>query len=226
MSVGGFRSPCNSDVSNDGDIANLNDVQSPPGSPRSACSLGCNSRAGSPIPARTHVSPAGGRSSFWTTSSPHSTMDSDSESPPAAVSHTSSESTWVAEGSGRHDSTCKVKFLVECEETDPGQRVYVAGCPSSLGAWNSSNAVPLSPEHFPMWTSNAVELPAGQIEFKLVIGHWADPGVGVRWEGGHNRSFNFEAGEATLTCTWGKAGAELRCVSTSAAAEAELTRPL
>jgi Ca-activated chloride channel family protein len=53
MSVAGFRSGCDSDCSDSGDIANLNDVQSPPSSPRSVRSSE-GSIIGSPRPALTH----------------------------------------------------------------------------------------------------------------------------------------------------------------------------
>lgn len=77
-----------------------------------------------------------------------------------------------------------VIFHVNCGVTRPGECVFVTGSHPSLGSWTPANAVKLTTgaEEFPMWTSAAVSLSAGEsLEYKFLV-QKADCSGAARWE--------------------------------------------
>eukprot|EP00419_Tripos_fusus_P069261 CAMPEP_0172886638 /NCGR_PEP_ID=MMETSP1075-20121228/131584_1 /TAXON_ID=2916 /ORGANISM="Ceratium fusus, Strain PA161109" /LENGTH=622 /DNA_ID=CAMNT_0013740165 /DNA_START=374 /DNA_END=2239 /DNA_ORIENTATION=+ len=82
-----------------------------------------------------------------------------------------------------------VRFVASCTDTKPGEELKAAGSASPLGAWDaeaSSVVLRTTPEEFPLWRSDWVHLPQGQLgcEFKYVI---CRPGGRQSWEAGANR---------------------------------------
>jgi len=80
---------------------------------------------------------------------------------------------------------CKGK----CDNTRPGESLFVVGSLPEMGAWNPEKAVPCTTtaDEFPLWTSEAIpaSLSATEVEFKFII-----RGNGkVRWEDGANHKF-------------------------------------
>lgn len=106
------------------------------------------------------------------------------------------------------NSNVNVRFSVTCEETQPGEAVFVAGSAAGVGSWNLSNAVKCTTNAatFPVWVSDQVSLPAGsKLEFKLVVGSESNRNS-CRWEGGDNRVSQLpgskEGQVVTLSCSW------------------------
>lgn len=100
----------------------------------------------------------------------------------------------IVSGNGGGCSSVATTFNVEAT-TFWGQNVYVVGNVAELGSWNTSNAVLLSPDNYPIW-SGTVNLPAEtSIEFKYV----KIDGGNVVWESGSNRQLTTGCGGSTTT---------------------------
>lgn len=99
----------------------------------------------------------------------------------------------------------QVTFRVRCQNTQPGEKVYVVGNGTKLGAWSPDSALMLStgPQEFPTWSA-AVTVPEGKLEYKFIVKR-DDKKAPVRWEGVEgNRQLCVE-GDSPLEvfATWG-----------------------
>lgn len=99
----------------------------------------------------------------------------------------------------------QVTFRVRCQNTQPGEKVYVVGSGTKLGAWSPDSALMLStgPQEFPTWSA-AVTVPEGTLEYKFIVKR-DDKKAPVRWEGVEgNRQLCVE-GDSPLEvfATWG-----------------------
>ncbi|MET9911733.1 carbohydrate-binding module family 20 domain-containing protein [Streptomyces sp. NPDC006476] len=74
----------------------------------------------------------------------------------------------------------------ETATTDWGTNVYVVGSLASLGAWNTSDAIPLSSESYPTWSKLVIVPKSTAFTYKYVK---KDGSGNVTWESGTNRSF-------------------------------------
>lgn len=82
-------------------------------------------------------------------------------------------------------------FAVSCDETQPGDTVYLIGSDPALGAWAPERAVPMatSSEMWPVWVANVRLARGAHVEWKLLI---RGPS-GDRWETGiANRELDAE----------------------------------
>jgi isoamylase len=104
-------------------------------------------------------------------------------------------------------SSVEAIFEVTCQETVPGEGVFVVGSSPALGAWNPAKGLLLTTtaEAFPVWSSKAVSVDAAA-EFKVVVQNVERRG-GARWEGGDNKRLQAAgvdgAGPCRLACGWG-----------------------
>lgn len=99
----------------------------------------------------------------------------------------------------------QVTFRVRCQNTQPGEKVYVVGSGTKLGAWSPDSALMLStgPQEFPTWSA-AVTVPEATLEYKFIVKR-DDKKAPVRWEGVEgNRQLCVE-GDSPLEvfATWG-----------------------
>lgn len=90
-----------------------------------------------------------------------------------------------------------VTFSCEQGNTWYGQSVYVVGNLNQLGGWDPANAVIMSPENYPTWTTE-IMLPANtSVEWKCLKRDENDPNNGVQWQAGGNNSFNSGTNNST-----------------------------
>lgn len=65
-----------------------------------------------------------------------------------------------------------------------GESVWLVGSDPALGAWDLSNAVPMDPSDYPVWSAGVELVGDGPVEFKLVK---ADGQGNVTWQSGPNQ---------------------------------------
>jgi alpha-amylase len=88
----------------------------------------------------------------------------------------------------------------ENRTTASGQNVYVVGSISTLGFWDPSSAIPLSPAGYPVWSTTLSISPNTSFAYKYIV---KDGSGNVTWESGANRGFTTGAsGAVTLNDTW------------------------
>lgn len=90
-----------------------------------------------------------------------------------------------------------VYFTCNNGYTVTGQDVYVVGNINQLGAWNTANAVKLSPVNYPSWSDSIGNLPSNtQVQWKCI----KKQGTTVVWQGGANNVFTTPlSGSTTAT---------------------------
>lgn len=90
-----------------------------------------------------------------------------------------------------------VYFTCHNGYTVTGQDVYVVGNINELGAWNTANAVKLSPVNYPSWSDSIANLPSNtQVQWKCI----KKQGTTVVWQGGANNVFTTPlSGSTTAT---------------------------
>jgi len=105
----------------------------------------------------------------------------------------------VGASSGGVPVTSGVSFAVNAT-TVTGQNIYVVGNSAVIGNWDTSKAVKLSANSYPVWKVS-VALPAGTtFQYKYIR---KDASGAVTWESGANRSATVPAnGVLTLSDTW------------------------
>ncbi|HEX4817623.1 MAG TPA: carbohydrate-binding module family 20 domain-containing protein [Nonomuraea sp.] len=80
-----------------------------------------------------------------------------------------------------------------------GTNVHVVGSIPALKSWDATQAIPLSPAAYPVW-STTVTLPANtSFAYKFIK---KDGSGNVTWESGADRTYTTGAGPATITTTW------------------------
>jgi phosphoglucan,water dikinase len=87
-----------------------------------------------------------------------------------------------------------MNFITSCDETKPGEDVYVTGDINSLGNWEPNRAIKLGTDRqsFPIWKSKPQEIECvkEKLEYKYLI---KSNGNHVRWENlGSNRVINIK----------------------------------
>lgn len=86
----------------------------------------------------------------------------------------------------------RVNFVINCPQTQPGDRVVIVGADPALGAWDPARGIGLNTNEslFPVW-SGKVALPRGaRHEWKVVI---VGASGEARWELGANRILTTDA---------------------------------
>jgi len=86
-----------------------------------------------------------------------------------------------------HDIRPMYRFQIDCH-THWGEEVCIVGASASLGRWDVNKAVPLKPEHYPLWKSSVIDIDDGvpetdRVEYKYL----KRSAQGVQWEQGNNR---------------------------------------
>eukprot|EP00928_Gymnodinium_smaydae_P017576 TRINITY_DN1671_c0_g1_i1.p1 TRINITY_DN1671_c0_g1~~TRINITY_DN1671_c0_g1_i1.p1 ORF type:complete len:755 (-),score=120.71 TRINITY_DN1671_c0_g1_i1:268-2532(-) len=107
-----------------------------------------------------------------------------------------------------------LKFQVSCQETRPGEAVFVTGGLGALGDWSPKMALPLltTSSTFPLWSSDPIQVPPGtEVSYKYIIMK-EDRAGQPRWEDGElkgNREVTSERKTLlTVKSTWGKKAVE------------------
>ena len=95
-----------------------------------------------------------------------------------------SYSVWVEQTQPANDNV-NVTFSCANSYTVMGQDVYAVGSTAELGNWNASNAVKLSPTHYPTWTATVSLSANTNIQWKCI----KKQGSEIQWQSGGNNSF-------------------------------------
>ncbi|MFC4069261.1 carbohydrate-binding module family 20 domain-containing protein [Actinoplanes subglobosus] len=116
-----------------------------------------------------------------------------------AVSTGSAAITYTNSWNVANASATAVTFN-ETATTTTGTNVYVVGSIDALGAWNTTNAIPLSSANYPTWSKPVVVPQSTTFSYKYIK---KDASGNVTWESGSNRSYTTgTAATYTVSDTW------------------------
>jgi hypothetical protein len=89
-------------------------------------------------------------------------------------------------------SNLKLKFEIECKETQLGEELFIIGNSKELGNWNVNNSQKLITDSskFPLWESNEINFKKkNPLEYKYIIKNSSN----VKWENfPENRILNLQ----------------------------------
>jgi alpha-amylase len=116
-----------------------------------------------------------------------------------AVSTGSAAVTYTNSWNVANASATAVTFAATATTTT-GTDVYVVGSIDALGAWNTGNAIPLSPASYPTWSRPVIVPQSTTFAYKYIK---KDSSGNVTWESGGNRSYTTGTAAAyTVSDTW------------------------
>ena len=96
-------------------------------------------------------------------------------------------------------SETSIQFQVECNETKPGDNVYVVGGSNELGNWKAENSQKMKTDsnRFPLWESEPIPFQSkSQLEYKYIIKNSSN---NVKWENFKgNRTLDLSSLENTI----------------------------
>ncbi|KAI0246821.1 glycoside hydrolase [Lactifluus subvellereus] len=88
----------------------------------------------------------------------------------------------------------------ESATTTPGENIFVVGSLPQLGTWNSSNAIPLDPVHYPVWGATVYLPPHTTFEFRFIR---KESDGNIVWESNPNRQDTTpSSGVQSIVTSW------------------------
>lgn len=88
------------------------------------------------------------------------------------------------------EALTEVEFNCENGYTHIGQSVYVVGNTPQLGEWDTSKAMLLNPEQYPLWSGSVMVEQDSDIEWKCIKRDEVDVNTDPEWQSGDNNIFN------------------------------------
>lgn len=89
-----------------------------------------------------------------------------------------------------YKSATNITFTCHNGNTTLGQSVYIVGASESLGEWDVSKALKLSPTNYPSWSASLTVEVSGNVEWKCIKRNEANASVDIEWQNGNNNTVN------------------------------------